>query len=230
MAKKSARKALDKTVTNSKPIPLPIVGGDALRPLKKKKLRKQIVSPRVRKLVEILVENPDKTLDVAGKEAGYAPANAGKQASAALQSASANELFRREMARREKLCPPALATKLEQGLDATVTKYFAHEGSVMDERENVDFGSRHAYLALALRISGADPTKVDINQSGKVDVNVSVTPPILALANLTTEQLLAILELKESAFPAPVSAAPPAPIPGEDESAVDTLPLDSDEK
>lgn len=219
---KPQRDLVDKTVTSAdmpissrkKRVKDPL--GDALpsrriRKMQKRKPRaktprKRMVSQKVRALIGALIENPDQTLQTAGVKAGYPAKNAAKQASAALKSASAQELFRREMSRHESLRHPGLAEKLAQGLDATVTKFFAHEGQVIDERECVDYGARHSYLSLAARLAGIDPTnKVDITTNGK-DIAASAPPQIIALKDLTTEQLIALLGVVE---PGDVAATPP---------------------
>lgn len=185
------------------------LGGDSLPPRKPKKPRKQIVNERTRKLIGALLDDPDLTLKAAGEKAGYTKDPA-QRAYHALKSPSAQELFRREMEKRPALRPSALADKLAQGLDATVTKFFAHEGEVVDERECVDFGARHSYLSLAAKLAGIDPTnKIDITTNGK-EISSPATQQIAVLHQLTKEQLLALLGVVEPAD-APV-ASPVAPV------------------
>lgn len=50
--------------------------------------------------------------------------------------------------------PDKLARCLADGLDATETKFFQHEGRVMDQRDVRDWGARHAYLETALKVVG----------------------------------------------------------------------------
>lgn len=215
MAKKPRRPSIDKPVTlpqrPSKKAQLEAaiggkpVGGDAL-PRKKRAPQRRRVSPKVRKLIGALLDDPDLTLQKAGELAGYPAKNADKQASRALLSVSGQELFRREMAKRPKLHMSALAEKLEQGLDATQTKLFAHEGQIVDERELVDYGARHAYLSLATRLAGADPTnKIDVTTNGK---EINQPRPLVVLPQLTTEQLLALLEVPEPADALPAESGP----------------------
>lgn len=216
MAKKPVSKRLHNTVT--KPTKRPSVrealnganvGGDALP---QKKRRKQRVSPKTRALIGALLDDPDITLKEAGKKAGWAN-NSAQNAYQALKSAGAQELFRREMAKRPKLRMSALADKLEQGLEAMQTKLFAHEGQIIDERDLVDFGTRHAYLSLAVRLAGADPAnKLDVTTNGK-DLNAQ-TRTIVVLPELTTDQLLALLEIPE---PADVLIPPAEPEPSKTE-------------
>ena len=183
-----------------------VVGGDALN----KKVRKQRVNAKTRKLIGALLDDPDMTLTKAGKKAGW-PNNPAQNAYKSLKSPSARELFRREMAKRKGLQHSALAEKLEQGLNATTTKLFAHEGSIVDERELVDWSSRHAYLALATKLADLDPaSRTELTGAGGAPLNPQVQ--IVALPQLTTEQLLSLLEVKEPAdAPAPESLAAEAP-------------------
>jgi len=182
-----------------------VVGGDALN----RKVRKQRVSPKTRALIGALLDDPDLTLTKAGKKAGW-PNNPAQNAHQALKSPSARELFRREMAKRPGLKHSALAEKLEQGLNAMTTKLFAHEGSIVDERELVDYGARHAYLALATRLADLDPaSRTELTGAGGAPLNTQAQ--IVVLPALTTEQLLALLDIKEPAdAPLPPPATPPA--------------------
>jgi len=54
-----------------------------------------------------------------------------------------------------KLNPDALALKLHEGLNATRTHFFAHEGQVISEREVIDFKTRATYLDIAYRLLGS---------------------------------------------------------------------------
>ena len=53
-----------------------------------------------------------------------------------------------------KLRNPALLRRLEEGLEANETKFFAHEGEVISTRDTVDYGTRHRYLDTALKLRG----------------------------------------------------------------------------
>lgn len=212
MAKKSVSKTLHNTVKKSKRPSVrealngATVGGDSLP---ERRTRKKVVNPKTRKLIGVLIDDPDLTLKKAGKKAGWKN-NPAQNAYQALKSQSAQELFRREMSKRKGLQHSALAEKLEQGLGAMTTKLFAHEGQIIDERDLVDYGARHAYLALAARLAGIDPTnKVDVTTNGK-DINSPHAVPLVVLPQLTTDQLLALLTVPE---PADVIAAPVEPEP-----------------
>jgi hypothetical protein len=167
--------------------------------------RKQIVSPKVRALIGELLDDPDQTLQQIGEKAGYPPTSASQQASRAMSSPSAVELFRREMAKRPKLQLSALAEKLEQGLEATVTKYFAHEGSVVDERENTDFSTRATYLTMAARLAGADPSgKLEITGANGKDLNLGVQQ--IVLPPMSREEMLSWIDKAPEPSEAPCEA------------------------
>ncbi len=172
---------------------------------KKKKVRKQRVSPKVRALIGELLDDPDITLKEAGEKAGW-PNNSASNAYQALRSPSARELFRREMEKRPGLRHSALAEKLEQGLAATTTKLFAHEGQIVDERELVDFGARATYLTLAAKLADLDPaSRTELTGAGGAPLVTQQN--IVVLPQLTVEQLLALLNIPEP------PDAPAAPFP-----------------
>lgn len=192
MARKRVPKHSHTTVTNS--------NSPSEKVKKVKRLRKARVTPRIRKVIEAMIENPDSTLKAAGMKAGFPEKSAASQARTALKSAGAQELFRRAMKKHKVLRDDGLATKLAEGMDATVTKFFAHEGQVVDERECVDFGARHSYLALATRLAGLDPGasgKIDVTTNGK-DIVAAPTAAIAALASLNREELLALIAATDS--------------------------------
>lgn len=124
--------------------------------------RRRRLTPRQRKLLRAIIEKPDATLEEIGRQAGYA----GRQHVArALKSPNVQAAFRDLMDTCPQLERKALAQKLAEGLDATMTKFFAHEGKVRDKRVCVDFLTRHKYLELALRLNG--DLKLDIVSNGK---------------------------------------------------------------
>lgn len=194
MGKKPAQIGTDIKDTSPQPPRVVKRGARRVSP----KVRKRRVGERARRVVEALIDDPDMTLKKAGLKAGFTKSPA-QQAHAALKSAGAQELFRRLMAARPKLKHSALADKLEQGLDAVQVKYFAHEGLVQDEREQVDFGTRATYLGLATRLAGLDPgSRMELTGAGGKDL-IPAVQSLVVLPQLTKEQLLALLEVKEPA-------------------------------
>lgn len=212
MAKRVSPNILHRTVTNAS-APARDEAAAPAGNFKKKKIRKQIVNAKTRALIGELLDDPDMTLKEAGKRAGW-PNNSAQNAYQALKSPSARELFRREMEKRPGLRHSALAEKLEQGLSATTTKLFAHEGQIIDERELVDFGARATYLTLATKLADLDPaSRTELTGAGGAPLIAQQN--IVVLPQLSTEQLLALLNVPEpqdvieaAAVPPPAAAGP----------------------
>lgn len=110
------------------------------------------ITRRQRAIARAKVKNPDATLKELAEAAGY---NNESAAWAALRSDKVKARIRLLLESSPKLKVAALTKKLADGLEATETKFFQHEGEVTDEREVVDFGTRHRYLETALELHGA---------------------------------------------------------------------------
>lgn len=158
-------------------------------------------------LVKAAVADPNATLAEIGRKAGYKgdDNSASAAASRALKSANVVDAFRAAMDKRPKLQHAALLKKLEEGLEATATKFFAHEGHVVDQEETTDFQARHSYLTLAAKLRGLGADKVELTGAGGKDLIPQ--PQIIAVPQLTKEQLLALI------------AAPDGPIGGTEAQA-----------
>lgn len=162
-------------------------------PTRHKKIR---LTKKQLALAEAAVENPDATLAEIGRKAGYEGDDMAAATSAhrALKSANVREKFRALMAKRPKLQHEALLKKLEEGLEATATKFFAHEGKVCDQEEVIDFPTRHSYLTLAAKLGDiATPEKVELSGAGGADL----MPQQEKLPPLTKEALMALIALPE---------------------------------
>lgn len=132
---------------------------------KTKKRHRLKLSPRVAKLIKILQRNPNLTLTEAGKRAGYKGRCLAQTASASLRRARARSIIIQEMDSRPKLQTPALLKKLEEGLDAKKTEFFAHKGVVKEKVHCVDFPTRKGYLELAGRWKKLEvPEEVETNR------------------------------------------------------------------
>ena len=208
MASKRRKKPVHNTVTNSQSSSEKLEK-DRLRH-KKKGPRKVRVTPFVRAVVKAMVDNPDITYKAAGLQAGATAQSAASQAYAALNSKAGQEMFRRAALQYEELRDNGIAQTLAEGMKSTVTRYFAHEGQVIDERENVDFNARLSYTALVAKLRGLDPSA-----NGKVEVEMNdVTPkaPVVnALASLTREELLAFIAATDSGKNPLAAPNPPLP-------------------
>jgi len=70
---------------------------------------------------------------------------------------------------RETIPPERIAKTIMEGIGATETKFFAHEGEVQDSREVVAWSERRQYAVLAAEYGGYHlPEKVEGKQSGGV--------------------------------------------------------------
>lgn len=181
--------------------------------------RKRRLTPRQRKLVRVLVANPDLTLAEAGAKAHYA-GDADQRAETVrktLKTPQVQERLREVMDRRAKLKDDALLDKLEQGLEATKTQFFAHEGQVVDERETVDHATRFSYLGLAVKLKGHDVTKMEVAGAGGQPLIPGLD--LSFLARLSKEELCLFLNIPVRPCRCSLAAAGPVieaqVIPGE---------------
>lgn len=151
----------------------------AERPLRR--LRK-----KERRLVRARVADPDATLEEIGAQAGYVQPR--KDAWRALQREPVKVAVRELMNKSEKLQLPTLLKKLEEGLEARETKFFADKGKVRETRDVIDYGIRHRYLDTALEMHGvkdkAEAGVVNIamifNGQGSEDERHAVSEALLA--------------------------------------------------
>lgn len=166
-----------------------VAGKNATRRAKVRITKKQAA------LVKAAVADPDATLAEIGRKAGYEGDDTCTSTSAAraLKSANVQETFRAAMAKRKKLSHEALLKKLEEGLEATTTKLFAHEGHIVDQEELVDYQTRGTYLALAAKLNGASAERVEMTGAGGKDLIPAAEP----LPPLTREQLMALIALPD---------------------------------
>lgn len=125
--------------------------------------KRKALTPQTRKLLELLAEDPTMTLEEAGRLAGY-KASPRQHAHQALKSKSVNAIWREMMEKDPRLTHKALQDRLAEGLGAKKVHFFAHEGSVVSERETVDYGTRATYLGLAAKVVGAEaPLKTEVS-------------------------------------------------------------------
>jgi hypothetical protein len=129
---------------------------DALRKVRGKKQRK---------LVKAVVAEPEATLEELGVRAGY-QASPKQHAWQAMQNPNVQAAIRELLNANPKTRLEALTKKLEEGLEATETKFFTHHEDVgrgkkkrsvfkIEERECVDFSVRKGYLEMAFELHGA---------------------------------------------------------------------------
>ena len=116
----------------------------------KKRNRVPTLTRRQKEIVDARVSDPLATHAELGKKVGIQRQNI----SAALRKPHIKQAIIELMDATPKLRNEALLRKVEQGLDAHETKFFAHEGEIVSTRKTVDFGTRHKYLDTALRLRG----------------------------------------------------------------------------
>ncbi len=101
-------------------------------------------------IVRERIKNPHATQKEIGRKLGVDQRYVARE----LTKPHVAAAMREQMDRRPKLISDALLERLEEGLEAKETKFFAHEGEVISKRETVDYGTRHRYLDTALRLRG----------------------------------------------------------------------------
>ena len=106
---------------------------------------------RVReRVVRARLKHPFDTQDKLSKRLDMLPQNVSR----ILTNDKVKERIKELMDQSPKLQLPSLLQKLEEGLEADETKFFAHEGEVTDERTTVDYVTRKGYLETALELHG----------------------------------------------------------------------------
>ena len=110
------------------------------------------ISKQANRLAKARVKHPEASLKELAVESGYSGADT---VCRALNSEPVKARIRELLEASPKLRVKALTRKLAEGLEATETKFFQHEGVVTDQRETVDYATRHRYLETAFELHGA---------------------------------------------------------------------------
>jgi hypothetical protein len=120
-----------------------------------------VLQPRQKKYIEFRVQGMSRT--EAKRAAQYAETTApGRIENSSVKAAFAQLIRRAAPAHK-------LAKVISDGLEATETKFFQHEGRVTDSKELINWSERRAYAELAAEYGGYAESK------GKgTDVNVAV--------------------------------------------------------
>jgi hypothetical protein len=106
---------------------------------------------RQRKMVKGIVAGQRPT--VAAREAGYSEATATHGITKLMNAAPFRAALGRSLS-RAGITDRRLWAGLDKGLDAMETKFFQHEGQVVDSRDVIAWGPRHQHLETALRLKG----------------------------------------------------------------------------
>lgn len=118
---------------------------------------KQKLTKKQERLARAVVKDPGASLRDLGKRAGYMgnAVNNPHVVFKTLHLPHVKARIRELMDMSPKLQIPGLLTKLEEGLNATETRFFAHQGEVVSTRKTIDYATRRAYLDTALELHGA---------------------------------------------------------------------------
>ncbi len=105
-----------------------------------------------------------KSKKQAALDAGFSETMA-EHAADKIETKDVREIFARFI--REMIPPEVVAKAIAEGLVATETKFFSHEGVVQDQREVPDWSERRQYAELAAEYGGYhQPAKDDRGQGG----------------------------------------------------------------
>lgn len=89
----------------------------------------------------------------AARDAGYSATTADHAEREIASRPAVQEEFKRVL-EKAGLTQKKLATRLSEGMNAKETKFFAHQGKVIDKRNVVDFGTRLNYATVGLKLHG----------------------------------------------------------------------------
>ena len=141
---------------------------ERLAPVKEAK-RSPAIRVKERKLLKGIIAG--KTATQAAKDAGWSDASAGVMASRKMAEPGMKAELQKMMD-EAGLSRQAIIQKIREGADAKKVSYFAHEGVVKDQREDVDHVTRHRFLETARKVRG--DMGEDENEKGSITVAVMV--------------------------------------------------------
>jgi hypothetical protein len=129
-----------------------------------RKFAAQLENLPPRKLAYLQGRLDGKSKKQAALDAGFSE-NMAKHAADKIETRDVREAFARLV--REMVPPELIAKTIADGMAATETKFFAHEGVVQDSREVVAWSERRQYAELAAEYGGYHvPRKNDEGQGG----------------------------------------------------------------
>ncbi len=108
------------------------------------------LKPRQQKLITGVAQG--LTARQAALEAGYTENTASNAKRDLLEKPALKAAFADLM--RAQIPDELVIQRLREGIDATETKFFAHNGNVKAERNVINYGERRAYLELRMRATG----------------------------------------------------------------------------
>lgn len=125
------------------------------------------------KYFKLRIENPEKTKKDCALEAGYSTSVA-ENAKEVIENRLDDPSMIQAM-ERKGLNEQYLTTILQQGLQAKSTTFAKFQGTIMDQRETIDYTTRAKYLDIALKLRSAYPAN-DLNVKHSGEVNTQVNP------------------------------------------------------
>lgn len=153
--------------------------------------RRRRLTQKQRALIKFVTENPDATQDEIAAATGYCGQ---ETVSKTLKNENVQRRMAEAMERDPALCDEALREKIKEGLNATHKQYFAFEGEVTDEKEDVDFATRKSYLHLAGRWKGLELERHEVSGPNGGPIP---TGDIQALKGLSKDDLAKLIQATE---------------------------------
>jgi signal recognition particle subunit SEC65 len=151
------------------------------------------LTPRQRAVLKFVTEHPDATLEEIGIACGLSEEYPRQAAYDALNSKGVKSRMEMLMDARPALKDEALLVKLEEGLEAQETKFFAHEGEVVDERTTTDYPTRRGYLELALKLKGRMKEQREVSGPNGGPIPTAPAPLLAALSGMSKAELMAVV-------------------------------------
>ena len=127
-----------------------------------------------RKLVELMVKNPEITWEEAGRKAGSKSYRPDNSAFAAMKNPNVQQHFREIMEKFPELQDSALAEKVAKGTKSKMIKFFAHEGRVVETKVIADTRLQKDYVELALKLKGLPALKVEMTGEDGTPLTVNI--------------------------------------------------------
>lgn len=136
------------------------------KPAKKKRSAWDRLTLKQKKFIKAFFETENAT--EAAIRAGYSPKGAAVKGSETIRSPNGGAAIA-EILDKAGLTDDFIAARLREGVDAKEIKFFSFEGIVTDQRETVDYPTRHQYLATSLKAKGHLRNKVDVKIENPAD-------------------------------------------------------------
>lgn len=138
-------------------------------PRKRKRL-----TPQQRKIARLRVKHPDETQS---EIAARVPTSR-EVVAETIAKPHVQDRIRELMDANPKLTDEALTKKLASKIEAKETKFFQHEGRVMETRDVVDHGTQLKALEMAFELKGAMEKRIRVTQDPQPPMSLEATVAI----------------------------------------------------